>query len=399
MHPRAPRSSQASSSPRGAGRPAPGVRLPFPPRPRSFRGRERELALLTALVRHDHPTAIALVGGGGAGKSTLAAALGHRLRARFEGRIAWVRIGAWDARTVLEMMALGLGHAPGDRPARTVRRAIGARAALVVLDNHESDEATAAVLAELRGAPVTWVLTARRCLLGGVTVVPVTPPLIDRRRDLFPRVAGLTRLLRWNAVALDVADGLVASGREDVASLRRALLAGGVDRIRPMAHEDDVPEVRAVVRAALRSVGPVARRLLAVLASSRGDSIGVEALLAIGRAGVRGPEALDALAETRLVQQPAPGRLTLHATVRAAVERELPLDPGQVARWYLRHFEEEPRRVADDPTQLFALMDWAQETREVGAFVRVHALAEALLTAAPDTPSGSRRTPSPLAGY
>ncbi len=356
--------------------------LPFPPRPVSFRGRARELATLTALVKHDHPTALALVGGGGSGKSTLAAALGHRLRKHFDGRVAWVRIGAWDPRTVLEMMAIGLGRAPGERPDREVRRAIGPEPALIVLDNHESDAATAAVLAKLRGAPVTWVLTARRCLLGGMTVFPVVPPLIERREILFPRVARITRLLRWNAVALDIADGLVASGRASVAALERALVAGGVDRIRPMAHEDDVPEVRAVVLAALATLEPAARRLLGVLASSRGDAVATDAWLAIASRGARalpgGVAAISALREIRLVQEPTPGRFALHATVRAALERVLPLDPARVAHWYLAHFEGEPRRVADDPTHLFALMDWAQETGEVGAIMRVHALAEAL---------------------
>lgn len=357
--------------------------LPFPPRPTSFRGRARELATLAALVKNDHPTALALVGGGGSGKSTLAAALGHRLRGHFGGRIAWVRIGAWDPRTVLEMMALGLGRAPSDRPDRAVRKAIGPDPALIVLDNHESDAATAAVLAKLRGAPVTWVLTARRCLLGGMTIFPVVPPLIERRENLFPRVAKLTRLLRWNAVALDIADGLVASGRATVAELERALVAAGVDRIRPMAHEDDVPEVRAVVLGALATIDAPGRRLLGVLASTRGDSIATDAWLAIARAGTRAPRATPAslvqLGDTRLVQEPTPGRFALHATVRAALERVLPLDPSRVARWYLAHFEEEPRRVADDPTQLFALMDWAQETEAVGAIMRVHALAEGLI--------------------
>ncbi len=333
---------------------------------------------MSALIRRDHPTALALLGGGGSGKSTLAAALGHRLMRHFKRRVAWIRIGGWDPVTVLEMIAFGLGQAPGERPEHAVRQAIGSTPALLVLDNHESDAATAAVLRRLRGLPVSWVLTARRCLLGGITIFPVVPPLIERREILFPRVARLTPILRWNAVALDLADGLVAARRATVVELALALSKAGVDRVVPMAHEDDIPEVRAIVMAALARLGPAEKRILATLASSRGDAISTSALLSISRTGAAGPEALRTLRSIRMVQEPLAGRYTLHATVRAALERVLKLDPSRVVSFYLRHFEAEPQRVAEDPTQLFALMDWAQEGGDVGQIVRVHALGEAL---------------------
>jgi hypothetical protein len=350
----------------------------FPPRPTSFRGRGRELATLSKLVRSDHPTTLALIGGGGSGKSTLAAALGHRLMRHFAGRVAWVRIGNWDPQTVLEMMAFGLGHAPGTNPERIVREAIGAEPALVVLDNHESDATTAAVLTKLRGLPVTWVLTARRCLLGGISIFPVVPPLIERREVLFPRVASLTRTLRWNAVALDIADGLVATKRATVAELEVALTKAGVDRVVPMAHEDDIPEVRAMVMIALARVGRAEKRLLAVLASSRGDDIGDEALRVLARLTPTDSGAIRSLCSLRLIQEPRVSQFTLHATVRAALERVLTLNPERVARFYLEYFEAAPQRLADNPTQLFALMDWAQESGNLTNVLRVHALVEAL---------------------
>jgi len=350
---------------------------------------------LVALIRTDHPSAIALVGGGGSGKSTLAAAIGHRLRPFFRGRVAWVRIGAWDKRTVLEMMALEWGHAPGDDPARTVRRAIGAEPALVVLDNHESDATTAAVLDALRGVPVTWLLTARRCLLGGVTVFPVVPPLVERREILFPRVAELTRLLRWNAVALDIADALVEAKLSTPRALAEALVRRGVGRIRPMAHEDDVPEVAGVVRAALTHLSPLERRLLGALAASRGDWIHRASLFAIARAGSSGEAALSRIRKLRLVQEPAPACFTLHATVRTAVERVVPFDPGRVALHYLQLFDAHPEAIAEEPTQLFALMDWAQDERRLDVIMRVTALADKLTESSPSpkpAPAADART-------
>jgi len=43
---------------------------------------------------------------------------------------------------------------------------------------------------------VTWVLTARRCLLSGVSIFPVVAPLATSAATAFPRVAALTRRLQ-----------------------------------------------------------------------------------------------------------------------------------------------------------------------------------------------------------
>lgn len=59
-----------------------------------MKGRSGEVATLASTVLATRPTRLALVGPGGSGKSMLAAALGHRLRADFGGRIDWFRSGA-----------------------------------------------------------------------------------------------------------------------------------------------------------------------------------------------------------------------------------------------------------------------------------------------------------------
>ena len=75
-------------------------------------------------------------------------------------------------------LALELGSPLGRaRLVPGLRRRFASRGdALVVLDNHEDDRAVARVLDALRGLPVTWIVTARRCLLAGMTVHPVVPP-------------------------------------------------------------------------------------------------------------------------------------------------------------------------------------------------------------------------------
>ena len=134
--------------------------MAFPPVPHPFHGRAGELRTLIAAARSGVHPRIALVGAGGSGKSTLAAALGHRLRPAFPGGIEWLRVGRWDHRTLLDMMAIRL-DVPLARLDRRERRVAAVRwwlaergPMLIVLDNHEDDRAMARFLTALAGTPV-----------------------------------------------------------------------------------------------------------------------------------------------------------------------------------------------------------------------------------------------------
>src|SRR6185295_17218961 len=109
-----------------------------------------------------------------------------------------------------------------------LRAFLSKREQLVVLDNHENDAATARLLSTLKDTRATFVITARRCLLGGVLVFPVTAPLVTSGKAAFPRVAALTRLLRWNPLALDIADAIVGSGAATTKRLASVLEADGI---------------------------------------------------------------------------------------------------------------------------------------------------------------------------
>jgi hypothetical protein len=365
----------------------------FPPKPHPFRGRSLELATLAAACRSGLHPRLALVGAGGSGKSTLAAALGHRVRAQYPGGIEWFRVGGWDHLTLVDMLAIRLrvalgGYALGggthEKRLASVRERLGARGGtLIVLDNHENDRAMARFLTMLDDLPVSWVLTARRCLLSGVSVYPVVSPLVTAARSPFPAVAGLTQLLRWNALALDVSNALVQDGAISAEQLGTWLVDQGVGRVSTIAHEDDLPEVRLLVAWVWPRLGTLGRRLLTVLAHLQGDHVDATSLRALARAGAAsaGPAATEALARLEawhLVQQPLAGRYTLHATIKHAVVARTRFDQEAAVAHFVGLLERHPDRLDLEQTHLFAAMDHAHTTSNLRLALRLQKLLDRL---------------------
>jgi hypothetical protein len=353
--------------------------LDLPPPPVGLKGRSAELATLAKAIESAAPTRLALVGAGGSGKSMLASALAHRLARFFGGRAHWFRVGSWDYYTLTEMLALRMGVADGeDRVANL--NAFFARTGprLIVLDNHEDDRAMARFLEAFAGSPVTFVITARRCLLAGVLIFPVTAPLVTAGRSAFPRVARLTRMLRWNPLALDIADGIVAARAASVAELEAFLNEHGVTRVRAIAHEDDLPEIALLVAWAWKRLSQASKRILGVLAHIEGDHVDLESLARLGHVHRDVPAALAPLVRWHLVQEPVAGRYTLHAVVRYALAPRSKPDAERVFEHYVSLLERQPQRLVLEQTHLFAAMDYAHRTSNLSAMLRVEALARRL---------------------
>lgn len=308
----------------------------------------------------------------------LAAALGHRLKAFFGGRIEWFRVGAWDFATLTEVLALRFGVARGEASADRAAslREFFARTGprLVVLDNHEDDRATARLLDAFRDSPVTFVVTARRCLLAGVLVFPVTAPLATLGQSAFPRVKALTRKLRFSPLALDIADSLVASRAVSVKALGEFLEQEGVSRVVAVEHEDDLPEVSLLVAWAWQRLTAESRRILVVLAHVEGDHMDAASLAKLARVSGKPERALAPLTRWHLVQEPVGGRYTLHAVVRHAVRRGRSFDSARFYAHYVDLLERHPERLLLEQTHLFAAMDHAHRTGDLGAMLRVEAL-------------------------
>lgn len=317
----------------------------------------------------------------------LACALGHRLKPFFGGRVEWFRVGAWDFSTLTEMLALRFAV---DRGEDSADRIVGLRAffertgpRLVVLDNHEDDRATARLLDVFGGSPVTFVVTARRCLLSGVLVYPVVAPLATRGESAFPRVKALTRLLRFSPLALDIADSIVGSRAATVRQLQRFLVENGVARVVAVEHEDDLPEVSLLVDWAWQKLTPGSRRMLTVLAHVEGDHMDSASLSVLADVGRSSKPALHALQRWHLIQEPVQGRFTLHAVVRHAVRRRDTFDLGRFYDHYVQLLEREPERLLLEQSHLFAAMDHAHRTGSLSAMLRVEALVRRIETDEP----------------
>jgi hypothetical protein len=343
-----------------------------------MKGRGAELDMLARTVEATRPTRIALVGSGGSGKSMLAAALGHRLRKTFGGRIDWFRSGAWGFYTLSEMLALRFGTGRGDdRLARLQDFLAGGAERLIVLDNHENDPAIQRLFEALAGSNATFIITARRCLLSGVFIYPVTAPLVTSGDSAFPRVSSLTRLLRWNPLALDIADGIVGSRAASAKSLAAFLQDAGVTEVRALEHEDDLPEIALLIDWAWPQLSADGRRMLAVLAHIDGDHVDTMSLAKLAR--VKQPEpALTELERWRLVQQPVSERYTLHAVVRHAVARRTRPDVDRFHSHYVSLLERHPERLELEQSHLFAAMEHASEKNDMSALLRIEALARRL---------------------
>jgi hypothetical protein len=343
-----------------------------------MKGRSAEVRTLARTIVATRPTRVALVGSGGSGKSMLAAALGHRLRAAFGGRVDWFRSGAWDFYTLSEMLALRFGTGRGEGRVRRLQRFLAhGPQRLIVLDNHENDASVARLFETFEGSKATFVITARRCLLAGVLVFPVVAPLVTSGESAFPRVAALTRLLRWNPLALDIADGIVKSRAASVKALGEFLRDAGVTQVRALEHEDDLPEIALLVDWAWRRLSVAARRTLALLAHVEGDHVDAVSLAKLARVAKLGPT-LAQLERWRLVQQPVHERYTLHAVVRHAVARRTKPDGDRVFSHYVTLLERHPERLELEQSHLFAAMEHASRKNDMNGLLRIEELVRRL---------------------
>ncbi len=390
----------------------------------SLVGREEQVtAVQEVLGRH---RLVTLAGPGGAGKTRLAA---EAVRAPAAHRtVWWADLGALPAGSGVEAAvaaAVGTGLASADDATEELRRWIGAREAVLVLDTceHVVEAAGRLVVALLAGCPGLRVLATGRRPLGvpGELVRPVSGlPVPGPGETSLPVLAAspAVRLFRDRALAVRPDFVLDAAGALDVATVCRLLdglplaieLAAGHaaalsprkiaellgDRLRLL---DDVGEPRgrhAGLRAAIDwSYGLLsadeARFLdrLSVFAGPFPLEAGVEvAGPGLARDGLR---LLLGLVRQSLLSVAGEDHFRVLDTVRAYASARLASDPGEVreaadrhARWYAAFAED-----ADQYIRGTDQAGWLAELRTAGADLRA-ALGHCLRGPRPQPALGAR---------
>ena len=143
-------------------------------------------------------------------------------------------------------------------------------------------------------------------------------------------------------------------------------------------HEDDLPEVSLLVDWAWSRLRPDSRRILGVLSHIEGDHVDVDSLAKLARVGAGAARALVPLRDWHLVLEPMPGRYAVHAVVRYAVAGRTSLAPRRAFLHYVSLLERVPERLDLEQTHLFAAMDYAHRSEDLGAMLRIERLLKKL---------------------
>lgn len=157
--------------------------LPFDRAP--FFGREREIEDVKRKLQTDQKRLVTLVGPGGAGKTSLALAIGQDLIESFARGVFLVQLGGVSSEDLVASticQALNIQESVGVSATETIKNTIGDAQILIVLDTFEHlIDATDIVVDLLSGCPnLSFLITSRRSLgvqtESAVVVKPLATP-------------------------------------------------------------------------------------------------------------------------------------------------------------------------------------------------------------------------------
>lgn len=319
-----------------------------------FTGRAAELARAGAVLVEPAgiPATVALSGGGGVGKTSLAVHLGHRVAPSFPDGQLFVSLRGGQADPadpygLLARMLRSLGvdgttmPSDGDERAALYRSLLAGQKVLIILDDAADETQVAPLLPATAGCAV--VVTSRR-RLGGLSAslhLDLTPLADEEGQHLIRRIVGADRagpthdlhrlvaLCGGLPLALRIAGArLRARPHWTVQRLVTALKHAQLDGL-----TYGQTGVRASLALSLRGLDPAADRLFALLGTIDRTETSRWVAAALLQQPYRAAEAaLEGLADARLVEPlPEPGRYRLHDLVHAyAVEQSVArLDPQE----------------------------------------------------------------------
>ncbi|WP_063737634.1 AfsR/SARP family transcriptional regulator [Kitasatospora phosalacinea] len=342
-----------------AAAPAPRSGAPEPPRPAQlppdlavFAGRVAESAWLSAAEdAPDRPgpgtTRVVVIGGAaGVGKTTFAVHHAHQVAPLFPDGQLFVnlcgfhpRLPAVDPGHVLHGFLTALGvpaeRVPEDTAARAAlfRSTSSGRRIVVVLDNARDEEQVRPLLPSSPGCLV--LVTSRNRLTGlvagsGARSLTLEPPSDTEAREMLARCLGRERL---DAEPEATANIIRLSGHLPLA-LAVVAARGALDPTFPLsAFADDLraadnrldalttfdagTDPRTVFSCSYRALDEPAARLFRLLALHPGPDATAPAVASLTALPLpRARHLLTELTRVRLVEQPVPGRFTLHDLLR-----------------------------------------------------------------------------------
>jgi hypothetical protein len=162
-----------------------------------------------------------------------------------------------------------------------------------------------------------------------------------------------------------------------VKTLGEFLRDAGVDEVRTLEHEDDLPEIALLIEWAWSRLSEDARRALAVLAHVEGDHVDAASLATLARVTKLKP-AIAELQRWHLVLEPVRERYALHAVVRHAVAKRTSPDADCVFTHYVTMLEQHPERLELEQSHLFAAMEHASRKNDMMGLLRIEQLARGL---------------------
>ncbi|GIJ46112.1 SARP family transcriptional regulator [Virgisporangium aliadipatigenens] len=351
--------------------PRPGGLSPaeLPPDLPAFVGREHELAQLDGLLpakNADRTAAViaTITGAAGVGKTVLAVHWAHLVRHRFPDGQLHVNLRGFspDSSALTPAEALrgllgSLGVPPTGQPADLAGRVglyrtlLADRRILILLDDAHSAEQVRPLLP---GAPGCLAVVTSRDQLTGLAVAAGAHPLpLDllsaaQARDLLARRLGPARVagepdavtqIVERCARLPLALTIVAARAARQPHFPLGAVAAGLvgdDRLDVLGDGDPTTDLRTVFSWSYRRLGaPAARlfRLLGLLPAGEASVAAVASLAGLPPRRLHAP--LGELRRASLVDEPAPGRLSLHDLLRAyageLVEEHEPPDARRAA--------------------------------------------------------------------
>ncbi|WP_030434421.1 AfsR/SARP family transcriptional regulator [Actinoplanes subtropicus] len=318
--------------------------LPAPPR--SFTGRQDQLAQLDAVARPAEVDVVAISGAAGVGKTALAVHWAHRVAAAFPDGQLYVNLRGFDpGGDAMDPAAAvrGFLHALGvsddrvplslDAQAALYRSLLAGKRVLIVLDNARDSEQIRPLLP---GTPGCVAVVTSRTQLAGLSVTHRARSLLlgllspaDARDLLVRRLAG-DRAAREPAVVTRIVDRcaglplalvIVAARAAYQPHLPLAALAAELDDAQPLdalQTGDPVTDIRAVFSWSYRALPPESARLFRLLGLHPGPDLALPAAASIaGLPPTRTRTLLAELVRTHLIHEHAAGRFAFHDLLRA----------------------------------------------------------------------------------